>query len=301
MRRTPHPRPRGEGVGSPSRVPRGAWGLRPHRKNIRGRVGGSSRAQRARPGWGCGGRSPPQETRASPRRLVAPRKYGVPLTPALSPGRGGRTVGRRSGRGRGGGVTRRGDTPQGPHSRRARALDGRAPPASPDGGVGAVSPDAGIPRRAPTADGRAPSVAALRLPIRAGAWGRCHQTRGYPAGPPQQTGARPRWPRSACQSGRGRGGEAPTDKRIQGGWVGRAARSARSSGMGEWGRSPHSRRALAADVTAAARGPRGPAATAAAARRRVRRSADSGRRPRRARTRGAARPPESARHPAAPR
>ncbi len=46
----------------------GAWGLLrsgreetsqgPHMKNIRGRVGGPRAAQRARPGWGCGGRSP---------------------------------------------------------------------------------------------------------------------------------------------------------------------------------------------------------------------------------------------------
>ena len=64
-----------------SRLPvrAGAWGRSPHRKKIRGRVGGpeppcgvSPRQQEhpahARPGWGCGGRSPPQETRACPRR-----------------------------------------------------------------------------------------------------------------------------------------------------------------------------------------------------------------------------------------
>ena len=38
----------------------------------------------ARPGWGVGAQ-PPQETRAHPRGLVAPRKSGVTLTPTFSP------------------------------------------------------------------------------------------------------------------------------------------------------------------------------------------------------------------------
>ena len=68
-----------------SRLPvrAGAWGRSPHRKKIRGRVGGPERrAAHARPGWGCGGRSPPQETRACPRRLLA-RRAPDPLTPTL--------------------------------------------------------------------------------------------------------------------------------------------------------------------------------------------------------------------------
>ena len=89
----PHPRPlpRGEGAGrcalgglvrAPKAAPcapksRGAWGRSPHRKKIRGWVGGPEpRAARARPGWGCGAsftgredtpQGPPQETRACPR------------------------------------------------------------------------------------------------------------------------------------------------------------------------------------------------------------------------------------------
>ncbi len=71
---SPPPSPKGEGAGSPSElagvllIRRGRGGGAPHRKKIRGRVGGSEpRAARARPGWGCGGRSPPQEMRACSR------------------------------------------------------------------------------------------------------------------------------------------------------------------------------------------------------------------------------------------
>ncbi len=85
----------------------GAWGRSPHMKESP-RAGGWARAaQRAHPGWGCGGRSPPQATGG-----LRP----LPLTPTLSrKGRGGRTglggwgairsgggAARRSGWGRGG-------------------------------------------------------------------------------------------------------------------------------------------------------------------------------------------------------
>ena len=79
----------------------GAWGRSPHIKKVRGRVGGPRAAQRARPGWGRGGRlSPPHARRypagpptgdaLRPRRLVV-RRAPDPLTPSLSrKGRGGR-------------------------------------------------------------------------------------------------------------------------------------------------------------------------------------------------------------------
>ena len=76
---TPRPNPRGEGARTPSGVrcareghaacadPAGAWGLRPHRKNIRGRVGGAGAARSAgSSGMGRGGAAPTEEGTPSP-------------------------------------------------------------------------------------------------------------------------------------------------------------------------------------------------------------------------------------------
>ena len=81
--------PRGGRAGGPS----GGVGAKPPTyKKIRGWVGGPEpRSVLVRDG-GVGGLRPPQETRARPRRLVAPRASD-PLTPALSrEGRGSRTA-----------------------------------------------------------------------------------------------------------------------------------------------------------------------------------------------------------------
>ena len=82
-RSDPHLRPLPEGAGAgalsrrPAGDPAGAWGQSPHRRKIRGWVGGPERrAAHAPPGWGCGGgftargdtpQGPPRETRACPR------------------------------------------------------------------------------------------------------------------------------------------------------------------------------------------------------------------------------------------
>ena len=82
----PHPHPLPQGARGPEGLPVrvGAWGRSPHIKKVRGRVGGPRAAQRARPGWGCGGpcevssrpdrNSPPQETRGGGRGLSRRRR-----------------------------------------------------------------------------------------------------------------------------------------------------------------------------------------------------------------------------------
>ena len=67
-------RPRGSCV-APADPDGGVGAKPPHKENPR--VGGWARAaQRARPGWGCGGRSPPQDTRARP--IVPPSPLAPP-------------------------------------------------------------------------------------------------------------------------------------------------------------------------------------------------------------------------------
>ena len=212
-----------------------------------------------------------------PRSLVA-RRASDPLTPTLSrKGRGGRNALGAGGRA----ADPVGAWGRSPHREKKSeggwvGQSGAQRTLVRDGGVGGAAPRS---RRAPALEGSLP-LGSMVCPS--------------PPPSPQGEGA-------GRRSGRGRGGAAPTETKSEGGWVGRAARCARSSGMGCGGAAPTGSCAPAADVTAALAGPRGPAATGAAARPRVRRSADSGRRRRRARTRGGARPLESARHPAAPR
>ena len=196
----------------------------------------------------------------------------MPLTPALSQGRGGRTAAGaeggalhfpdrgggsaptgdarspsglcpacQSGRGRGGSApTGDARSPSGlcpacqsgrgrgaapPQGTRARPR-GCVPPASPDGGVGLR------PHR-----GRALALRAVsRLPVRTGAWGlRPHRDARSPSGLCP-----------ACQSGWGRGGCAPTERKSEGGWVGQSGAQrvlVRDGGVG--GAAPRKRDAFA--------------------------------------------------------
>ena len=152
-------------------------------------------------------------------------------------------------------------------------------------------------RGSPVAPCRPAAPAAL---ARTRAGGRAGGRRGAaraPAMPRSPGGPRSLRGRAQLRSGRGRGGAAPTEKKSEGGWVGRAARSACSSGPrrdpfasaapsiaarvigaprvgrgrlrlrsqpGAWGRSPHRERNPRAGGWGAARSARSSGPRAAA-------------------------------------
>ena len=125
-----------EGAGPPLRVtrvggPLGGVGAQPPQKE-HPRAGGRARAaQRARPGWGCGGRSPPQETRGRP-----PRGPDRPQGHARAADRWG--------------ADRWGAWGRSPHRKNIRGRVGgpepRAARARPGWGVGAAPPREGVRR-----------------------------------------------------------------------------------------------------------------------------------------------------------
>ena len=160
------------------------------------------------------------------------RGSGDPLTPALSPRRGGRSprslrsvsrsggaaaAARRSGRGRGGGA---------PTERKSEGgwvgRSGAQRTLLRDGGVGAVHRTRGYPAGPPTKDARLPSRLGRSDP----------HLRPLPEG--AGAGALSRWPAGDPAGAWGQSPHMKENPRV-GGWAG-AARSARSSGMGVWGR-----------------------------------------------------------------
>ena len=211
----------GEGAGTPSRLcparrsRRGRGGRSPHMKKIRGRVGGPEpRAAQAPPGWGCGGRSSPQGTRACPRRLVV-RRAPDPLTPALC-------------------VPSVGGFPPHPPRRCTCALEvllpgGRRTPSPPP----SVCLLLGGSPHTPLDAARAPSKCCCLVGV------------GPPHPRPLPQGARgPERPRGCAPPADpdgGVGASPPQNKIPRVGGRARAARSAGSSGMGVWGATPPTR------------------------------------------------------------
>ena len=125
----------------------GAWGRSPHRKKIRGRVGGPEpRAAQARPGWGCGGKAP--RRREGPHPCPLPQGEGA----GGASGVGGALEGLSAGERR---------TPSPPPS------PARGEGAGSSGGVGAQPP-----HRRKSEGGWVGQSGAQRRLVRDGAWGR---------------------------------------------------------------------------------------------------------------------------------